>query len=108
MEYNYVIPTVIAFAALLYYKYVFIPDQKLKKELKEAAKPKDTADAQDDDFCLIASAISKCKTDVHFESCIKAIKTFQDKYGKTFVGEQDVNELIKLYEKQEHKILLAH
>ncbi len=99
--------TIISAALLVYYYYfVFSPSQKLKNELKTATKPKDTAGAQDEDYCLIASAISKCKTDLHFESCIKAVKTFQDKYGKTFTGQQDVSSLIDQYEAREQRISL--
>ena len=104
MDYIFIFSVAVCF--ILYYKFVFIPDQQIKRDLKESAKFKDTYDAQDDDFCLIASAISKCKGDLHFEKCIKAVKIFQDKYGNTITGKQDVNDLINLYEKREQRIMV--
>jgi len=98
--------TIISAGLLVYYYFfVFMPSQTLKNELKTAKQPKDNADAQDEDYCLIASSINHCKTYKQFEDCIKAIKIFQDKYGKTFTGQQDVSSLIDQYETREQKIL---
>lgn len=93
-------------ACIMYYTLVFVPNQKLKNELKIANGPKYAPDAQDDDYCHIAAAISKCKTPQQFNDCIKAVKQFQDKYGKTFIGQQNVSSLIDQYEAREQKILL--
>ena len=92
---------------ILYYKFVFVPNQKLKKELKDAAKPKDTVDAQDDDFCLIASAISKCKTDTQLFQCLGAIKIFKSKYGDSKTGAIDVKQLIELLDVRQQKHFIA-
>lgn len=102
---GYIITIVCLFAIWYHYKYVFLPHNKIKNDLKKAALPKDNADAQDEDYCLIASSINHCNTYKQFEDCIKAIKVFQGKYGKTFTGQQDVSSLIDQYEAREQKIL---
>lgn len=93
-------------AMFLYYKFVLLPESQIKSDLDLAALPKDTSNAQDDDFCAIASAISKCKTEMHFEMCIKAIKKFQDKYTD-ITGVMDVNDLLTMYKKRQQNVMLA-
>lgn len=92
-------------ACVLYYKIVFLPDNEIKHELKQADPPKDTNDAQGDDYCLIASAISKCQTEQQFERCLQSMKIFQQKYGNTFTGQQDVSILLGLYEKKQERVM---
>jgi hypothetical protein len=94
-------------AGVLYYKFVFVPDHQIKNELKQADPPKDTNDAQGDDYCLIASAIGKCRTEQQFEKCLKSMKIFQEKYGNTFTGQQDVSILLGLYEKRQERVMLV-
>lgn len=107
MEYILTIATILA--TILYYKYVIVPDQQIKRDLKKAAAPKDinSIDAQDDDFCLIAASIGKCKSEKQMLSCLKAIKTFKYKYGDSKTGSIDVRQLVEFLDAHQEKVCIT-
>ena len=101
----YIFPLVIIVLCWLYYKHVILHDKKLTAKLEEANKPKDTNNAQDEDFCAIAAVIGQSRTENHLISCAKAIGIFRNHYGHTVTGEADALSLFALLEKQNDDLL---
>ena len=91
-------------AIALYYYYVVRVDQKIKNDLKQAAMP--CSESQDTHFCLIASAISKSRTQQQLHHCMNAIVEFDKRYTDKS-GRADTGELLKFYVLRQEKIGVA-
>lgn len=102
---GYILTLISAALLVYYYFFVFMPSQTLKNELKTAKRPKDSADAQDDDYVLLMSALTKCKTEAQFDNCLDGIRIFQEKYGKLMTGKIDTTALIDFYLEKKNKVL---
>ena len=92
-----ILTAVILLVGVYHYKYVYLPDNKIKYQLKQAALPKDCSNAQDDDYVLLMSAITKCKTIAQFNNCLDGINIFQQKYGESITGKIDTTNLVNFY-----------